>query len=118
MASIDRAFRVIVLGGIALAAVPATACGGSEEPSTSDDAGSLPDEGVPGDANPWDEGTVYDGFPNETGQRIDASADGSIDAFPQEGPAMIDSGLPDSNASDATGVTDAFPQETAQAFDP
>jgi hypothetical protein len=31
---------------------------------------------------------------------------------------MIDSGLPDSNASDATGVTDAFPQETAQAFDP
>jgi hypothetical protein len=115
MANIDRAFRVIVLGGIALAGIPATACGGSEGGSS--DAGSFPDEGEVFDAGGPEEG-LRDAFPSETATFIDASFDASADAFPQEGPAMIDSGPPDSDVSDATGITDGFPQEAAQVIDP
>jgi hypothetical protein len=122
MANIDRAFRVIVLGGIALATIPATACGGTEEGSS--DAGSSRDEGAPGDSNFPEEGAYFDAFPSETAQFVDAgfdaATDGSafIDGFPQEGPAMLDSSVPDSNISDATGIADGFPQETAQLVDP
>jgi hypothetical protein len=119
MANIDRAFRVIVLGGIALAGIPAAACGGSEEGSS--DAGSFPQEGpAPLDANFPEEGAqLYDAFPSETATFIDGGVDAQnfADGFPQEGPAMIDSGSPDSDVTDATGVTDGFPQETAQGFD-
>ncbi len=120
MAHVDRAFRVIVLGGIALAAIPATACGGSE--LVSSDAGSFPHEGAALlDADFPDEGVqLDDAFPSETATFIDAGLDAPspFDGFPQEGPGMIDSGPPDSGVSDATGVTDGFPQETAQAVDP
>jgi len=120
MANVDRAFRVIVLGGIALAGIPATACGGSEGGSSDAGGGSSdtgPDEGAVVDAGGPEEG-LRDAFPSETATFIDASFDSAPDAFPQEGPAMIDSGRPDSDVSDATGLTDGFPQETAQVIDP
>jgi hypothetical protein len=60
-----------------------------------------------------DVGVRSDAFPSETATFVDASAD----SFPQEGPAMIDSGPPDVDVGDATDVTDGFPQETAQGFD-
>jgi hypothetical protein len=96
MPTVDRMFRVIVAGGIALsAAAPGlvVGCGGS--------VGTLPaDAGHGGDAFP-SEGA--DAFPSETAQLVDA--------FPQEG---IDSSHP----VDSGGVTqDAFPSETAQLVD-
>jgi hypothetical protein len=108
MNNVDRAFRVIVLGGIALTAVPAGACGG--QTASSSDAGSgadAADSGFP------QEGPAYvdSSFPMETGMQLDT---GTVepDAFPTEGPAMI----VDSGAAD-TGEA-GFPQETAQAADP
>jgi hypothetical protein len=121
MPSLDRAFRVIVLGGIALAAVPASACGGAISASKVDggtDAESFPDEGAPDTGFPnegaRDAGFPTEGFdtsfPSETGQMIDSGV--APDAFPTEGPAMIlDSGS-------GEGAVDGFPQETAQAGDP
>jgi hypothetical protein len=108
MANVDRAFRVIVLGGIALAAVPAGACGGTTASSKDAGAGvdAATDTGFP------QEGIYYpDAFPSETAEQIDSS-------FPTEGPAMIiDSGTGDAGTGDASGF-DGFPQETAQAADP
>jgi hypothetical protein len=107
---VDRAFRVIVLGGIALAAVPASACGG--QTASSSDAGSgadAADSGFP------QEGPAYvdSSFPMETAQFMDTGIV-EPDAFPMEGPAMlVDSGVADSGAA-----FDGFPQETAQAGDP
>jgi hypothetical protein len=112
MANVDRAFRVIVLGGIALAAVPAGACGGTT--ASSSDAGSgadAADSGFP------QEGPAYvdSSFPMETAQFIDTGIE--PDAFPTEGPAMIiDSGTADAGGGD--GGEAGFPQETGQAADP
>jgi hypothetical protein len=116
MANVDRAFRVIVLGGIALVAVPTGACGGQTKSSAAD-AGSgadasFPDEGIapaPDSGFPQEGPYDPDGFPSETAQIIDSGF--APDSFPTEGPAMII----DSGSGDA-GV-DAFPQETAQAAD-
>jgi hypothetical protein len=140
MPNVDRMYQVIVLGGIALATVPASwsvaGCGGAVEgPLAKDmgDAGAANDAGS-SDAFPHEGRAVADagadtfvafdsGFPQETAQIIDSGPfDTGVDAFPQEGPAMIDSGFPqetaqiiDSGSTD-TGV-DAFPQEGPPPLD-
>jgi hypothetical protein len=118
MAKVDRAFRVIVLGGIALAAAPAAACGGTT--ASPGDAGigadaadsGFPQEGAADSGFPQ-EGAVDSSFPMETGMQLDTGIT-TMDAFPQEGPAMI----LDSGAGDTGTVDSGFPQETAQAADP
>jgi hypothetical protein len=116
MKSPDRMFRVLVLGGIALAATSAElqACGGSVATNASD--GGAPDTStdtnfpVEGPAF-IDSGYVDTSFPQETGQQIDA--------FPTEGPAMLlDSGTTPESSTDSGSAFDGFPQETAQAADP
>lgn len=130
MANVERMFQVIVLGGMALVAVPiptlVAGCGGSiakpdsAQPDAGHDTGSFPQEGPPSfdsgafpqeTATQIDSGTfpqeglvvpVDSGFPQEG---VDAS--GFDSGFPQEGPAMIDSGTMDGS----------FPQETAVPFD-
>ena len=118
MATTDRMFQVIVLGGIALASVPlgssVVGCGGAVTSSSADAA--FPTEGPAPepDAFPTEGPPPYspDAFPQETATFIDSGIDSGIgrdatpDAFPQEGPAMIDA-----------GTQDAFPQETAQLID-
>lgn len=120
MPTVDRMFRVIVAGGIALsAAAPAlvVGCGGSVS-SLPSDAGhggdAFPVEGpAPGpDAFPQETAQFVDAFPQEG---IDASvhladAGGDEDVFPQEGPNIeagffFDTGAPDADAG--------FPFETA-----
>lgn len=95
----DRMFQVIVVGGIGLASATAmsvavTACGGDTlTQATANDASN-------------------DGFPSELGAPApdggsrDAAAE--ADAFPQEGPVMVDAGT---DARDAAAEADAFPQE-------
>jgi hypothetical protein len=116
MANVDRAFRVIVLGGIALASVPAGACGGSIAASNdagASDSGSFPDEGCNCDTGFPQEGADT-GFPTETAMFVDTGIE--PDAFPTEGPAMIlDSGMAEAAVD---GGEAGFPQETAQAGDP
>ncbi len=97
----DRMFQVIVVGGIGLASATAmslavTACGGDTLT-----------QGTSGDAS-------GDGFPAELGAPApdggsshDAAAE--ADAFPQEGPIMVDAGI--DSARDAAAEADAFPQE-------
>jgi hypothetical protein len=140
MANADRMFRVIVLGGIALAATAAAStvgCGGAV--SSSSDGGptsdAFPFEGAM-DAFPQETAQQVDAFPQETAPPplVDSGADAGFDAFPQEGPAFIDSGVDafpqegppplfdsgvvDATGSDAPGLADGFPQETAQRIDP
>ncbi len=98
MPTVDRMFRVIVAGGLALAATApgvVVGCGGS--------VSSLPsDGGHGGDAFPT-EGPPPQGdssFPQETAQ--------FVDAFPQEG---IDASVRDTGAKDTGGDEDVFPQE-------
>jgi hypothetical protein len=116
MATIDRAFRVIVLGGIALATVPVGACGGVADATDDGGTNGHSDGGAPNDAD------MRDAFPSETGAQLDAANfpdEGvPVDAFPQEGPALIDASVADAAVVDATGIADAFPQETAQQVDP
>jgi hypothetical protein len=90
-------FRVLVLGGIAL-----TACGGATV------AGSPSDSGTGGDAQdafpsegPDAVPPIYDAFPSE------ADPPANVDAFPTEGPAIIDSGP----------VYDSFPTEGPAIID-
>jgi hypothetical protein len=107
MKSSDRMFRVLVLGGIAL-----TACGGATATG-----------GSPSDAAGGDTGNGTDGFPQE-GPPFDASIDTVAydtsmdtaplppDAFPTEGPAMIEASV-----VDAPAETSCFPRETAIMWD-
>jgi hypothetical protein len=98
-------FRVLVLGGIAL-----TACGGAtakSSPSGGDDASN--DTGTGNDAFPYEGPDVlvgYDVFPNET-------APPPPDAFPTEGPAMIEASVLDAPPE----TSPCFPQETAVQWD-
>lgn len=118
MATIDRTFRVIVLGGIALAAVPAGACGGVVDATEDGGAGAFPDEGAA------DTG-ARDAFPSESGARIDDAAyfpdegvpaDAALyDAFPQEGPVSLDAGAPDSDLD--APPSDAPPSDASDAAD-
>jgi hypothetical protein len=103
MPTVDRMFRVIVAGGIALTATtPAVVagCGGSVTTTPSDaghGADTFPVEGPAQlDAFPQETAQPLDAFPQETGQ--------PLDAFPQEGP---DVGV----KADAGGDEDVFPQE-------
>ena len=115
MPNVDRMYQVIVLGGIALAAVPSSwavvGCGGAVAGPLAKEMGDsgFPQEGPAVLDSGADTFVAFDsGFPQETAQLIDAGvADTGVDVFPQEGPAMIDSGFFDSG----------FPQETAQLFD-
>jgi hypothetical protein len=99
MPTVDRMFRVIVAGGIALAATTpglVVGCGGSVSTTASDagrGADAFPVEGPAQEP---------DAFPQETATELDA--------FPQEGPAPLDSGF-DARMRDAGGEEDAFPQE-------
>jgi hypothetical protein len=113
MPTVDRMFRVIVAGGIALTATTpglVAGCGGSTTTPTSDaghGADAFPAEGPAPQA---------DAFPQETGQQLDAfpqegvdarvvDAGGDADVFPQEGP-NVEAGFVDANDA-------GFPQETA-----
>ncbi|HEY6459043.1 MAG TPA: hypothetical protein VIY73_02800 [Polyangiaceae bacterium] len=130
MASIDKMFRVIVAGGVALAAAAPAAvvgCGGSV--ATHDGDAGFPQEGPPPpyspDAFPSETASFVDAFPQETGYAAEASAkDGAVvdagtDAFPQEGPSteagFFDTGALDAGSGNETGAdADAgFPFETA-----
>lgn len=99
MPTVDRMFRVIVAGGIALsAAAPGlvVGCGGSVSTTPSDGghgADSFPVEGP---------AQQPDAFPQETAQQADA--------FPQEGPAFVEAGV-DARILDSGGDEDVFPQE-------
>jgi hypothetical protein len=114
-------FRVLVLGGIALTACGgATAAGGASDSGSDGDAfptegpgvglidsgpDTFPHEGVDSgrDALPVDSGV--DSFPTE------GPPPPLPDGFPNEGPAMIDTGVVvDSSAMDSSPC---FPQETA-----
>jgi hypothetical protein len=98
MPTVDRMFRVIVAGGIALSTTTpglVAGCGGATSTPISDaghDADAFPAEG-PAQA---------DAFPQETAQELDA--------FPQEGPVALEAGS-DARFADAGGNADAFPQE-------
>lgn len=121
MPTVNRMFRVIVAGGIALSATTPgliAGCGGSVSTSSSDaghGADGFPVEGVDAsrlDAFPQETAQQPDAFPQETGQQVDA--------FPQEGPAFVDAGFdafPQEGPNIEAGFFDAgeagFPQETA-----
>jgi len=101
MPTVDRMFRVIVAGGIALSATApglVAGCGGSVATMTSDGGpDSFPVEGPP---------SLPDAFPQETAQQVDA--------FPQEGPPVFEAGSDagvDARLGDAGGDQDAFPHE-------
>jgi hypothetical protein len=121
MSTVDRMFRVIVAGGVALtAALPGVVvgCGGSIG-NVSGDAGGDHDRAA--DAFPQEGPAQFDAFPQETGQQIDAfPQEGFVepDAFPQEGPAQLDAGLDadtgDAGADAAADADAGFPFETAQ----
>lgn len=87
-----RLFRVIVLGGIALAPVAVLAPGCGDDEGGSADAG-FPDEGAAD--------TRHDDFPSEGPMLIDGGNDVTVDA-----PADVS---PD--ARDAADGTDGFPNE-------
>ncbi len=120
MPTVDRMFRVIVAGGIALSASApglVVGCGGSVSSLPSDaghGADAFPTEGpAPGpDAFPQETAQLVDtGFPQEG---LDTSVPfvdggGDEDAFPQEGP-NFEAGSFDTGAPDADG---GFPIETA-----
>jgi hypothetical protein len=99
MPTVDRMFRVIVAGGIALSATTpglVAGCGGTTATTTSDaghGADAFPVEGP---------APQPDAFPQETGQQLDA--------FPQEGPAFVEAGV-DALVLDSGGDEDVFPQE-------
>lgn len=116
MPTVDRMFRVIVAGGIALSATApgvVVGCGGSTS--------TLPsDAGHGGDAFPAEGPYQGDAFPSETAQQVDAFPQEGIDAsvrdtgtspdvFPQEGP-NLEAGVFDTAAPDADA---GFPFETA-----
>ena len=89
----DRLFRVIVLGGIALAAGSGavSACGG--ESSSIGDAGrQFPHEGA--SFLPPRDAAVDTGFPHEGPPPLPPPDSGGVDAapdaFPHEGPAPLD----------------------------
>jgi hypothetical protein len=124
-------FRVIVAGGVALAAAApgvVVGCGGSVQHTTHEEDSGFPTEGPPpyeagrGDEFPAETASYVDAFPQETGYASEASVnDGAKadagDAFPQEGPST-EAGFFDTGALDAGSSTDAdadagFPFETA-----
>jgi hypothetical protein len=102
MHPVDKMFRVIVVGGVALTAATSPAavgCGGATtSPANAHDAGH--DAGFPMETAP-----APDAFPTETAQLYDA--------FPTEGPAVIDTGVTGFDAFPTEGVIgfDAFPTE-------
>jgi hypothetical protein len=127
MSSVDRMFRVIVAGGVALTAAGSgviAGCGGSATTSIGDSG--FPQEGnAPVDGFPQETGYAPDGFPSETATQLDANVieagdagghDADADAFPQEGPNLeagfFDVGHAEASA-DASGLPDGFPFETA-----
>ncbi len=125
MPNVDRMFRVIVAGGIALTAAGSgviAGCGGSDTTLAGGPGrDAFPDEGFPSDGSAHDafpnEGFGGpDGFPSETAQQLDGFPQEGIDAaihdsgkdadaFPQEGPPPLEAGLSDADAG--------FPFETA-----
>jgi hypothetical protein len=121
MPTVDRMFRVIVAGGIALSASApglVVGCGGSVSSIPSDaghGADAFPTEGPPplADAFPQETAMFVDtGFPQEGAQDAkgpDVDAGGDEDAFPQEGP-NLEAGSFDTSAPDADA---GFPIETA-----
>jgi hypothetical protein len=123
MADVDRMYRVIVVGGFALAATaPAVAggCGGTVAPSTGfpiEGAQATDAAGGSVDAFPTETATQIDAFPQEGPPYLDAGSDAarigdatSEDAFPQEGPPYLDAGFDAVRIIDATSE-DAFPHE-------
>jgi hypothetical protein len=128
MPTIDRMFRVIVVGGIALSATApglVAGCGGSVS-SLPTDAGRGADA-FPAEGPPPQQADAF--FPQETAQFLDASlqkdatdagvgikdSGGDEDVFPQEGPNLeagffFDTGVP---GTDAAAQPDSFPFETA-----
>ena len=128
MPTVDRMFRVIVAGGVALTAAGSgvvAGCGGSETTITGGgDSGKGPDGVSSGDGFPNEGFVAPDAFPQETGQQLDGFPQEGIDAaisdsgrdadaFPQEGP-NVEAGFVDSSHSDAGTDADAgFPFETA-----
>ncbi|HEX3346045.1 MAG TPA: hypothetical protein VHS09_15785 [Polyangiaceae bacterium] len=127
MPTVDRMFRVIVAGGIALSASApglVVGCGGSVSTLPSDaghGSDAFPQEGPPPyepDAFPQETAQLVDAFPQEgidasmlgdAGSHGDAAQDVSPDVFPQEGP-NLEAGSFDSSFSDADA---GFPFETA-----
>lgn len=117
MAGVDKMFRVIVAGGIALSASApglVVGCGGSAStPAAHDGGGSdaFPVEGPVArdasgnDAFPQETAQALDGFPQE-GPDVHV-ADAGLDGFPQEGPVAVDA------SSGGDGGFDGFPMETA-----
>ncbi|HEY8039696.1 MAG TPA: hypothetical protein VIF15_07875 [Polyangiaceae bacterium] len=105
MDRVDRMFRVIVAGGIALAATApglVAGCGGSVATTGGGDGGGT-------DAFPQEGPAQADAFPQETGAFVDVYVESSADAFPQEGPP-----LPPDSGTDAPLVdtgSDGFPHE-------
>jgi hypothetical protein len=121
MPTVDRMFRVIVAGGIALSATApglVVGCGGSIGTLPGDGgrgADSFPSEGPPpqqADAFPQETAQQVDGFPQEgfyegdTGIQVVDSGVGP-DVFPQEGPNV------EAGSFDAAGQPEGFPFETA-----
>jgi hypothetical protein len=113
MPTVDRMFRVIVAGGIALSATTpglVAGCGGSTSTTTSDaghGADAFPVEGPAPqpDAFPQETAQLVDAFPQEGADVRVVDAGGDEDVFPQEGP-NIEAGFLDSSEA-------GFPQETA-----
>lgn len=98
----DRMFHVLVLGGIGLVGA---ACASTVETRGSEGAGGFPNEGPP----------IQD---VDAGTDAPEVVDAGMDAFPIEGPVMVDSGFPDEtdlsiDASAEAGPSDdaGFPQE-------
>jgi len=130
MPTIDRMFRVIVAGGIALSATApglVAGCGGSVS-TVANDAGPdrFPVEGpVRQDAGSLPETGQGDGFPQEGPPPFEAGVDapvldaaGDEDGFPHEGPnieaGFFDTSQPETGLdNDASAAPDGFPHETA-----
>jgi len=129
MPTVDRMFRVIVAGGMALAATApgvVVGCGGSVS-SLPTDGGGRGADAFPTEGPPPQQVDAF--FPQETAQFVDASlqqdatdaavdvrdSGGDEDVFPHEGPNMeagffFDTGVP---STDAAAQPDSFPFETA-----
>jgi hypothetical protein len=119
MPSVDRMFRVIVAGGVALTAAGSgviAGCGGSDTTLATGDGGKgsdgsgsdgFPHEGADTGAQdgfPSEGFPAPDAFPSETAQQVDSGIHDSgkdADAFPQEGPPPLEGGLSDGFPSEA-----------------
>jgi hypothetical protein len=122
MPTVDRMFRVIVAGGIALSATTpglVVGCGGSTATTVGDGGGAdgFPTEGpyYQPDAFPQETAQQMDAFPQE-GTQFDAGlvdSRGDEDVFPQEGPPPIDAGSLDASSHGDAAAEAGFPQETA-----